>query len=279
MKKIYVCLDSLNFNEWVRDYGIYIASKFNRELCFIYILENLDINPEFYGIAAGGIIIGENDTILNECFKNDEENQEKCLEKASGELTKWVEEANSKGVMATSIIRKGDFIDVISEYKDDTLMFISEIRHSEEESVNFNLLMMIKEFKIPTLLINKEFSPINSALVAFSDNEISKKKLEFLKAHSYFSEIKKYVINVNEDEKKSAEILDLAREILSDKNSEFLSIKGSKAGEELIKFRRANSLDLVITGSFSKSFFKKLIVGSVSESILENALVPILVFA
>ena len=87
------------------------------------------------------------------------------------------------------------------------------------------------------------------------------------------------VINVNNNAEESQKTLEVAREILKGENAEFVSVSGDVPGDEIIKYRRANNLDLIATGAFSKGFFKKLILGSVSQDILQNALVPILVLA
>ena len=75
------------------------------------------------------------------------------------------------------------------------------------------------------------------------------------------------------------EMLDLAREILGTQNASFICANAEVPADEIIKYRRANELDLIATGAFTKGFFKKLFLGSVSEDILHNALVPVLVLS
>ena len=96
------------------------------------------------------------------------------------------------------------------------------------------------------------------------------------KSYKYY--IEKYK-NIGLDEEKSKEALKIAKDIIGEENAKYVYINGTDAGEEIIKFRRANKLDLIATGSFSKNFLKKLIVGSVSQEVITNALVPILVVA
>ena len=133
--------------------------------------------------------------------------------------------------------------------------------------MGFNASVLIKELHVPSLLVNKEFSPINSVLIAFDGTDAAKRTLEFVKSSKLLASAHKHVLHVNADAAAGEEMLDLAREILGTQNASFICANAEVPADEIIKYRRANELDLIATGAFTKGFFKKLFLGSVSEAV------------
>lgn len=277
--KVVVCIKNNQICDNVRDYGIYVAKILKSQISSVAIMENQELGDSFYGLAAGGIVLGEKDMILSNYQNLEQENNEETLKKMQEYLDKCVKKASLEGLKAEQTLKKGDFIDIISTYKNEADMFITAARYDESDDIDFNANMLIKELKVPVLLVNKEFSPIKSVLLAFDGTLSSVKIAGFIHNSPLFSNAKKYIINISEDEEKSKEALKIAKDIIGEENAKYVYINGTDAGEEIIKFRRANKLDLIATGSFSKNFLKKLIVGSVSQEVITNALVPILVVA
>ena len=279
MKKVFICVVENALFQPVCDYGIYVAKQLEVEPVFIHVIESPELGQNFYGLAAGSVVLGEKDMVLAQYGTFDENSNQEEVEKSEALLKKCVEMAEKQGVKASTILRDGDFIEIIGEYKDEAGIFVLGLKGTNNEDVGFNATMLIKEMKVPALLVNKDFSPINSVLVAFDGTEAAQKTISFVKEAKLLKNAKKYVINVGNNAEESQKTLDIAREILKGENAEFVSVPGDVPGDEIIKYRRANNLDLIATGAFSKGFFKKLILGSVSQDILQNALVPILVLA
>ena len=279
MEKVFICVDDNALFQPVCDYGIYVAKTIEAEPVFIHVIESPELGENFYGLAAGGIVLGEKDMVMSQYGAFDEEKSKLDEEKSKAMLEKCVAMAKEQGISASTILREGDFLEIIEEYKNEAKIFVLGIKGTNNEDVGFNATMMIKEMKVPALLVNKEFSPINSVLIAFDGTEAAVKTVKFIKDAKLLKNAKKYVINVNNNAEESQKTLEVAREILKGENAEFVSVSGDVPGDEIIKYRRANNLDLIATGAFSKGFFKKLILGSVSQDILQNALVPILVLA
>ena len=281
MKKVITCVDQNALLKPVRDYGIYVAKSLGAELVFIHVVEIPELGENFYGLAAGGIVLGEKDILTNSygSAQLGGVDAQKDYEEAEVMLQECVSAATAAGIKASKIIKDGDFIDVISEYKDEAEIFVLGIKGSNSEDVGFNASVLIKELRVPSLLVNKEFSPINSVLIAFDGTDAAKRTLEFVKSSKLLASAHKHVLHVNADAAAGEEMLELAREILGTQNASFICANAEVPADEIIKYRRANELDLIATGAFTKGFFKKLFLGSVSEDILHNALVPVLVLS
>ncbi len=159
MKKVITCVDQNALLKPVCDYGIYVAKSLGAELVFIHVVEIPELGENFYGLAAGGIVLGEKD-ILTSSYGNPQiggVDMQKDYEEAEVMLQECVAAAAAAGIQAGKIIKEGDFIDVIAEYKDEAEMFVLGIKGSNNEDVGFNASVLVKELHVPSLLVNKEF--------------------------------------------------------------------------------------------------------------------------
>ena len=160
MKKVFACVDESVLNMTVCDYAIYVAKKLNLELTFINVIETSELGENFYGLAAGGLVLGENDIVLSQYDKLEFQDSQKDIQKSEALLEKCLQRAVAQGIKAEKILRDGDFIDVIAEYKEQAHIFVLGIKGTNSEDVGFNATMLVKEMRVPSLLVNKDFSEI-----------------------------------------------------------------------------------------------------------------------
>lgn len=74
--KVVVCIKNNQICDNVRDYGIYVAKILKSQISFVAIMENQELGDSFYGLAAGGIVLGEKDMILSNYQNLEQENNE-----------------------------------------------------------------------------------------------------------------------------------------------------------------------------------------------------------
>ncbi|CZE46196.1 universal stress protein [Campylobacter geochelonis] len=273
MKKVVVYLSNNSLNNAVCQYGLDIAKNLNSEVVFLYVINIPIIVPNFLGLAAGGLVVGENSDMIYELDEKKATDEE--LKEGEQVLQAAKKIADEQGVSSTTDLQKGDFIDILLNYKDvDTfVMAICE----ESKEVEENITTLTRELEHPILFVNKEFSKVGSVLLAFDGKEDSIKALEFIKDSGIFGlDLKYHIATVNDNEEKASQILQTAREILDGKSAEFITLSGDVT-ESIIKYRRANNIDSLATGAFSKGMFASFIFGSTSKNIVKNALVPVLV--
>lgn len=274
MKRIIVCLDNDKHAACACEYAIYIAKILKSEILFVHVKENFEVNDEFYGLAAAGMVVYDDNSQVKEDSKAKEQEAVEILNSCQ-------KKAQEAGIKADILLKDGEFLDILKDFKDETELFICGIRSDNREDfeLGLNSEMLIKEFGIPVLLINGGFREIKSVLVAFDESPCARKAVEFLAKSSVFNGVKKHILNINDDEENSERILNIAKEILKDENAIFVTKSGKDTTEAILQYRRENDLDLVISGAFSKNFFTKLFKGSVFEGVIEKARVAILALA
>ena len=86
MEKVFICVDDNALFQPVCDYGIYVAKTIKAEPVFIHVIESPELGENFYGLAAGGIVLGEKDMVLSQYGTFDEDSnkidEEKLMELA-----------------------------------------------------------------------------------------------------------------------------------------------------------------------------------------------------
>ena len=73
MEKVFICVDDNALFQPVCDYGIYVAKTIEAEPVFIHVIESPELGENFYGLAAGGIVLGEKDMVMSQYGAFDEE--------------------------------------------------------------------------------------------------------------------------------------------------------------------------------------------------------------
>lgn len=271
MSKIVICVDKNPLNRAVIDYGLYIAKNLNKEIVFLRVIKTPLFTPNFMGLAAGGLVVGSELACDLEELKPTKEQIDES-EKILGDAMK---EAVSHGIKATTDLQNGDLIEILINYENAHLI-VSAVKDESEEIEN-NIIALVRESQTPILFVKTNFKSPKSVMVAFDGSENAIKALRAIKEDKILGENLEYhVANVNDNQEKSAKILDSAREILSGENAKFVTLNGS-AADEIIKYRRTNNLDIYVLGSYSKGIFKTILFGSTSKDIVQNSLVPVFV--
>ncbi|MSN96584.1 universal stress protein [Campylobacter sp. FMV-PI01] len=273
MKSIVICVDHNPLNESVCKYGLNMAKNLGLKVTFLHVINTPLTAPHFLGLAAGGLVVSESSAVVYELENTKPDDED--VKNAEIILKDCLKFADEFEVEATTDLKCGDIVNILINYENAYAFIVTTKEESQE--VQNNITALIRETKTPILFVNKEFSQINSVLIAFDGGNSAVNALNFLKDNEIFGQNLEYhVINVNKDCKKSEDILNQAREILHKKNAKFISLNGEVA-DELINYRRSNNLDLYIMGGFSKGIFATLFFGSTSKNVVQNALVPVFI--
>ncbi|NLK65858.1 MAG: universal stress protein [Campylobacteraceae bacterium] len=268
MKKVVICIDETPLNRAVCDYGFLIAKNLNLDVTFLYVVKTAVLSPNFLGLATGGLVVTHEDVLLDDVKPSKDE-----IEKGEELLQKAKELADEQGINATTQLQSGDLIEILINYENAHTIVVGV--DEENNVIKDNIIALSRECESKLFFINKEFSEVKSLLVAFDGEQNSVRTLNFLKDSKVFGkELEYHVINVNKDIEKSQTILEQAKEIMKNENAKFVTLSGN-VSEEIIAYRRANELSLYVMGSFSKSIFSTLFFGSTSQTVVEQAWVPV----
>jgi nucleotide-binding universal stress UspA family protein len=278
MNKILVCLDGSNLSKAVCDYGIDIAKKLNQPLVLLNVIEHSNISKKVN--LSGNIGLGSKDDLLEE-LANEEMNESKQLILKGKAVLKEMEEyVKSQGIENYSTLQKhGTLYETLDELSSDLRIAIIGLKGESDSNIGSHIEELLRTLNIPVLLVNKEFTPIESILMAYDGSDYANKAIKIAKQNPIFPNVKRYIVNVNKDTNISNKLLGEAKQMFANANIdvETKSLSGDSV-EALLDYQIENNIDIIAMGAYSHNRFRSAIFGSFTTKMLLNSKVPLLLF-
>lgn len=278
MNKVLVCLDGSELSKAVCDYGIDIAKKLNLPLVLLNVIEHSHISKKVN--LSGNIGLGSKDDLLNE-LANEEMNESKQLiAKGKAVLKEMEEYVKSQNLTNYTTLQKhGTLYETLDELGSDLKIAIIGLKGESSSNIGSHIEELIRTLNIPILLVNSEFKPIKSILMAYDGSLYAKKSIDIAVKNPIFPNTKRYIVNVNSDKNDSNRVLNEASLIFKNANidSEILSLSGDKL-EAILNYQQSINADIIAMGAYSHNRFRSAIFGSFTTKMLLNSQVPLLLF-
>ncbi len=278
MNKVLVCLDGSNLSKAVCNYGIDIAKKLNLPLVLLNVIEHSHISKKVN--LSGNIGLGSKDDLLEE-LANEEMNESKQLILKGKAVLKEMEEyVKSQGVESYSTLQKhGTLYETLDELSSDLRIAIIGLKGESNSNIGSHIEELLRTLNIPVLLVNKEFTPIESILMAYDGSEYANKAIKLTKQNPIFPKVIRYIVNVNKDTNISNKLLGEAKQMFANANIdvETKSLNGDGV-EAILTYQKENNIDIIAMGAYSHNRFRSAIFGSFTTKMLLNSKVPLLLF-
>ena len=279
---VFACVDGSKYSEAVCDYGLHIA----KELKLPLVLLNTVEHPHNSSLTnlSGNLSLGERDTLLDVLSDEDKQKNRDTINHGKEILKELRERVASRGYSNVIISqRHGSLYENLKELEDKLRVVIfgfSGMGHMQmEDEVGSSVENIIRDIDAPIILVNREYSPIKSVMVAFNGESGSTKALEELSSSPMLErEVKRYVVNVNSNQSKSDELIKHAKEIIKDSslNCEFIQKSGEPL-ESILECIEKNNIDMLAIGSYSHGKLKSAIFGSFTTKLIQNVKVPLVI--
>ena len=278
MNKVLVCIDGSDFSKAVCDYGVFIAKNLNLPLVLLNVVEHSKISNlvDF----SGNIGFGAKDVLLEMLVDEDAKRSQEEILKGKVILKQMQEYVKSKNFSNfTTLQRHGTLYETLDELGSDLKIAIIGLFGENSKDIGSNVEELIRTLNIPILLVNSEFKPIKSILMAYDGSLYAKKSIDIAVKNPIFPNTKRYIVNVNSDKNDSNRVLNEASLIFKNANidSEILSLSGDKL-EAILNYQQSINADIIAMGAYSHNRFRSAIFGSFTTKMLLNSKVPLLLF-
>lgn len=278
MNKVLVCLDGSELSKAVCDYGIDIAKKLNLPLVLLNVIEHSHISKKIN--LSGNIGLGSKDDLLEE-LANEEMNESKHLIAKGKSVLKQMQEyvKSQNFTNYTTLQKHGTLYETLDELSGDLRIAIIGLKGESSSNIGSHIEELLRTLNIPILLVNKEFTPIDSILMAYDGSEYANKAIKIAKQNPIFPKVIRYIANVNKDTNISEKLLNEAKQLFANANIdvETASLNGDSV-EALLTFQKVNNIDIIAMGAYSHNRFRSAIFGSFTTKMLLNSKVPLLLF-
>lgn len=278
MNKVLVCVDGSDFSKAVCDYGVFIAKNLNLPLVLLNVVEHSKISNlvDF----SGNIGFGAKDVLLEMLVDEDAKRSQEEILKGKVILKQMQEYVKSKDFSNfTTLQRHGTLYETLDELGSDLKIAIIGLNGENSKDIGSNVEELIRTLNIPILLVNSEFKPIKSILMAYDGSLYAKKSIDIAVKNPIFPNTKRYIVNVNSDKNDSNRVLNEASLIFKNANidSEILSLSGDKL-EAILNYQQSINADIIAMGAYSHNRFRSAIFGSFTTNMILKSKVPLLLF-
>jgi len=256
-------------------YGMMIAKTLELPLLLLNTIthKHLPIKTDL----SGNIGLGSSDDLLDELAKAEQIESRTSIKNGRELLEKLKLLAMQSNFSDISMIQKhGDLYENIKEYEQSVRLLIVGCSNKEDE-ISSQTKDIVRNLKIPTLLIKSDFLEPKKVMIAYDGSEGATKALETVAKTPLFRDIKRYIVTVSDDEGKASMILERASLLLKahDIDAESVFLEGEIA-TKLLEFAESQNIDILAMGAFSHNRLREIFLGSLTSRMIEQSKIPIL---
>ena len=274
---VLTCIDGSRYSGAVCDYAAWIA---NRAGAPIKLLHNIErVSTPAVADLTGSIGLGSQEELLEELTALERKRSKLQLEQGRQMLDMARERALQAGAeRVVTCQRHGSLIESLVELEDHIRVLVLGIRGEEHGDVNrglgAQLESVVRSLHKPILVVNREFLPPRSIMLAYDGSESARKALDMVATSPVFRDLDCHLVYVGD---AADSVLVEGAEALSHGGISVTSANlQGKTVEALIAYQQEYDIDLTVMGAFSHSKLRDLLLGSVTAKMLLGTNQPLL---
>ncbi|RXJ58074.1 universal stress protein [Candidatus Marinarcus aquaticus] len=281
--RVLVCVDGSKYSKSACEYGIFIAQSLALPLVLLNVIEHSHISKKVD--LSGNIGLGSKDTLLNELSLEEAKESKAMIAKGRTVLQELSAYAVEKGVSKVHTLqRHGTLEETLEELANETRIAIiglkGEDSQNEELSIGKHVETIIRMLNIPILLVNNDFQPINSILMAYDGSDFANKAIDVAAKNPILKTATRHIVNVNKEREISKRLLNEAKNIFEKSNIQVqtVSLQAEDSVKALLEYEETNNLDIIAMGAYSHNRLRSVIFGSFTSKMLQQSKKPLLLF-
>jgi len=274
-RKILIPTDGSANSLTALEYGIYIARKFNASLIGLYVLDvNLIQGPMLTDIS-GSVGMPPYDGFFDAV-------ESSLNEKAGFILKAFRERCQEAGINAEvkKIIGKINQIIIEESQSADLILMAKKGEHfhlKEGGLLGSVAEAVVRNSGKPVLIIPETFLEIESMGLAYDGSVPAAKALKLSLELSEQASWPLTVVVISPDAQKSAALTTEIEDIAEAQSADCaVIILQGKEGEEIIKFIKEGSVELMVMGAYGHNRLRELLLGSTTSFVLRKSHIPVL---
>ncbi len=247
IENILIMADGSEYSKTALEYGIYIAKRLDVKLTVLYAEENLDDRDQSTFNQAG----------------------ERCGKVRIDFQLKEIKEITDKVI--------------VEEAKDADWVFLAQkndhFRLSGGGFPGSTPEAMIPKMESPVMVIPINFQEIESMGLAYDGSRSADNALNIAAELSDKVRWPLSIIIITDKSEQAADFSKRIEELLDpyeEIDSDIIILRGT-AEEEIIKFVREGSVELMVMGAYDNSSFRELTLGGTTSYVIRKSAVPVLV--
>ena len=283
MAKILVCIDGSVYADNLCANAAWVAKHINAEIDLLHVLRR----PSDYQAPTdhtGLIGLEERSGLLEKLTQVDEERGR--LDQKKGKLilehgARVLKEAGVKTI--NSIHRRGSLVETIQEYEGSVEMIFMGKRgeHANVGSafLGSNLEKVARAIHKPLFIASSIMRPIRRFLIAYDGKDSVHKAIDYITLQPWLKNgLECHLLGV-ERVKGDIKTLEVEQKLSqAGFKIKLKTVQSQHTDQAISSYVVENEIDLLVTGAYSHSRMRSLLLGSTTASLIKACKVPLLLF-
>ncbi len=283
MTKLLVCIDGSAYADNICINAAWAATRMKAEIDLLHVLRRHSDYEAPAHDHTGSIGLGARSELLEELTKVDEERGRLDQQKGQIILAHSEKVLNDADVKTVNILhRRGSLVETILELEKDADIILMGKRgeHADVDSefLGSNLEKVARAIHKPLLVASSIVRPIKRFLIAYDGKTSTQKAVDFIIENPLLKELECHLLAV---EHHAGDIdITQAQERLSAAgfNVTAQTTQSHHADKVISEYVEKNEIDLLITGAYSHSRIRSMLLGSTTASLIKSCRIPLLLF-
>lgn len=282
MTKLLVCIDGSAYADNICANAAWVAKRLNAEVDLLLVLRRHSDYQAPASDHTGSIGLGARSELLEELAKVDEERGRLDQQKGRIILEHAEKILSDAGVEKVNLLhRRGSLVETIQELEPTVdMIFIGkrgEHANTESEFLGANLEKTARAIHKPLFVVSSVVRPIERFLIAYDGKASVRKAVEFITANPLLKGLEGHLLAV-----ESGGAIDTGETENKLKTAGFTvkvtHEKNNHPDEAIAAYVSTHNIDLLITGAYSHSRVRSILLGSTTASLIKACKVPLMLF-
>lgn len=283
MPNILACTDGSIYASSVYNHTAWAAAKMSASVHVLHMLNPHHEDP-VKADTSGSIGLGAKSALLAEIVELEAARAKVARKHGEAILQDATAQLRAAGVQEILADQKhGRLSDSIDNYERDADLVVIGKRGNHADfakgHIGHNLERVVRSCQHPVLVASREFSKMESFILAFDAGSSSKKAVQYAANNPLLQGMKCHLLSIGKGSDKLKAALDEAKQTLSEAGFEVSAeIRDGEPDKVIGEAVAEDHIDLLVMGAYGHSHIRHLIVGSTTTAMIRTVQIPVLLF-
>lgn len=284
MSKIIAFVDASEYGQSVCDHAAWLAGLNQTDIELLHVLGRREARGEARSNLSGMLSLGARSGLLEELTEHDEAAARLAQKhgRAILEAARTHIEGQSDRPVAERL-RMGDLLDAVADVESEADVLVMGKRGEAADFARLhlgsNLERVARSAHKPLLVASREFSPVETAIIAFDNGENVNSAIDRLEDGTFLPGLKLHLVHVGPADSAAGKAMSAAADRLV--ASGRVVTTGFESGEPetvLAEQVERDGYDLLIMGAYGHSRIRNLFIGSTTTEMIRACRIPVLLW-
>jgi len=283
MTKLLVCIDGSAYADNICTNAAWAAQRMGASIDLLHVLRRHSDYQAPSNDHTGAIGLGARSELLEELTKVDEERGRLDLQKGKIILQHGEKNLKNAGIETVNQIhRRGSLVESVQELETsaDIIVIGKRVEHADLDSafLGSNLEKVARAVHKPLFIVSSVLRPINRFLIAYDGKDSVRSAVEYIATQPLLKGLECHLLAVEH----TAGDIDTSASVKTLESAGFkVTVKteqSSQPDQVIAAYVVEHNIDLLVTGAYSHSRIRSLLLGSTTASLIKACLIPLLLF-